>query len=999
MTCGAKTLCGMALALCLGCGPTDATALGTGGAGGAGGGGASGGAGKGGASGKPGKGGTGGAAGKPIAGAPQPGSSWGLGGWWPGGGGAPSSGEAGGSSGAPVGGEAGVGGAAGAGGDPGPCASVVCVPSGTCIAAVCNGATGVCEESPAEVGAGCEGGGTCVGDGVCETHVRGRVRFLQPGGQLTLHQGTETLTMTTGGWFYFPSPAKVGDPFQVTVEGTTPGQRCTVRGGTGKGIVGNSPDVEIVCTAFPPVKWSGFEGGSDFTPAGKPIPLSIHGGPADVLVFLVADIVGGELALFVDGELLVRGKNAYTVTSLSPGDHVVTPMSRATWGTAPKVYSSGGGVLLLSSYPTYVGRESFVVPAGAAGAPGVTVPEDPSGRLAVVLGRDPASTELRGMDLKRPVGGTTASFTLPPASKETRTDVLRFEDMPVASIYGHTSWPVSWTKGWGDFSGGTHVFTTDFTDRLALWKYESSQIALSLGWSATCPPYTSPTLHHFGTGWPPGTSAALLSVAPGSTVVKMPGAASMGAVDILSLPTSDGTGGVGGAGGAGGAPAAGSGGAGGATGTVDEPPPIPWLPSPTCGDGVRDPGEECDGTDMGERTCASVWDGEGVGALWCRPDCTLDVGDCSIAGAQHGSPWPTEDATSSRTRRSAYRGPNTPTVAWTFSDPLMPNLANFVVDNAGVAHVANDWHAWGIGPAGQLGYGIYWGPSGGYAITEKAGVLRCVGWSTPPTSPGPWGQPEVVFLPYQRLAMQSDGYLHFMDVHIDGVYACKRPIFDGLGGLFATGRKLGSVTEEAVLLGVGGGFQVDGLPDLAGALIESPTLSGTIYGPTRSGKRILQTFRAGWSSTGPLSRPETLAGRPRFEPAVAGQAIAVYALDAAVVGYPVSAPVGSEPLWSLAKVVGRPAVGPDGTVYAVEKGVGTHAIDPKTGKVLWTAPAEGTLVVDRRGVVYAGGTAIDGKTGAVFWSVPDLTGISGLAGEGRLVAQAADGSLVCLADP
>ncbi len=75
-----------------------------------------------------------------------------------------------------------------------------------------------------------------------------------------------------------------------------------------------------------------------------------------------------------------------------------------------------------------------------------------------------------------------------------------------------------------------------------------------------------------------------------------------------------GTGGTGGAGGAGGA--AGQGGTGGTGGGA------PNL----CGNGVKDPGELCDGADFGGKTCASI--GLGTGDLICNPFCGIVASNC-----------------------------------------------------------------------------------------------------------------------------------------------------------------------------------------------------------------------------------------------------------------------------------------------------------------------------------------------------------------------------------
>lgn len=47
---------------------------------------------------------------------------------------------------------------------------------------------------------------------------------------------------------------------------------------------------------------------------------------------------------------------------------------------------------------------------------------------------------------------------------------------------------------------------------------------------------------------------------------------------------------------------------------------------PRCGDGVRDPGEECDGADRGGLTCQSL--GYAGGSLTCTAGCQIDTGGC-----------------------------------------------------------------------------------------------------------------------------------------------------------------------------------------------------------------------------------------------------------------------------------------------------------------------------------------------------------------------------------
>jgi hypothetical protein len=50
---------------------------------------------------------------------------------------------------------------------------------------------------------------------------------------------------------------------------------------------------------------------------------------------------------------------------------------------------------------------------------------------------------------------------------------------------------------------------------------------------------------------------------------------------------------------------------------------------PTCGNGVKDPGEDCDGADLGGATCESL--GFTGGTLACSPACTYDTSGCTQA--------------------------------------------------------------------------------------------------------------------------------------------------------------------------------------------------------------------------------------------------------------------------------------------------------------------------------------------------------------------------------
>ena len=77
--------------------------------------------------------------------------------------------------------------------------------------------------------------------------------------------------------------------------------------------------------------------------------------------------------------------------------------------------------------------------------------------------------------------------------------------------------------------------------------------------------------------------------------------------------TSDGGGGIGGGGGSGGFGIGGSGGSAGGS----------------CGDGVKEGAESCDGSDLGGATCAMVVGKGSIGTLACAPGCVFDAKGCS----------------------------------------------------------------------------------------------------------------------------------------------------------------------------------------------------------------------------------------------------------------------------------------------------------------------------------------------------------------------------------
>ncbi len=53
---------------------------------------------------------------------------------------------------------------------------------------------------------------------------------------------------------------------------------------------------------------------------------------------------------------------------------------------------------------------------------------------------------------------------------------------------------------------------------------------------------------------------------------------------------------------------------------------------PECGNGLAEPGEDCDGSDLRGESCESLGFGFLGGTLACLPDCRFDVSDCTVEG-------------------------------------------------------------------------------------------------------------------------------------------------------------------------------------------------------------------------------------------------------------------------------------------------------------------------------------------------------------------------------
>lgn len=52
------------------------------------------------------------------------------------------------------------------------------------------------------------------------------------------------------------------------------------------------------------------------------------------------------------------------------------------------------------------------------------------------------------------------------------------------------------------------------------------------------------------------------------------------------------------------------------------------IPLPSCGNGIKEGSEQCDGAQLGGQTCVGL--GYDQGVLLCKPDCTFDASNCMV---------------------------------------------------------------------------------------------------------------------------------------------------------------------------------------------------------------------------------------------------------------------------------------------------------------------------------------------------------------------------------
>lgn len=124
------------------------------------------------------------------------------------------------------------------------------------------------------------------------------------------------------------------------------------------------------------------------------------------------------------------------------------------------------------------------------------------------------------------------------------------------------------------------------------------------------------------------SATSLLACATQTTTTGGGGTGGTGGTGGATTTTTDtGGGGAGGDGGGGGSGATGGGGTGGGTTTTTSSTTTTTTTEDLCGNGVKDPGEQCDGADYGGKTCASI--GFSGGTLQCNNFCAIVASGCT----------------------------------------------------------------------------------------------------------------------------------------------------------------------------------------------------------------------------------------------------------------------------------------------------------------------------------------------------------------------------------
>jgi outer membrane protein assembly factor BamB len=282
-----------------------------------------------------------------------------------------------------------------------------------------------------------------------------------------------------------------------------------------------------------------------------------------------------------------------------------------------------------------------------------------------------------------------------------------------------------------------------------------------------------------------------------------------------------GPGGLAGQGGSGGAAVGGGGGA-----------------APVCGDGIAQPGQSCDGVDLGGASCATVVAPSATGDVTCTAACTLAPADCDCrlaGGGQPGAPWPMAGFCPRHWGRSPALGPATSNVRWTVATGANGLLGGIAIAADGTLYLGGLGGLYAVTPAGTLAWAApaakdMYGATPAiaadgtlYAATENAGL-----YAVNPDGTTRWtlvaAQPQAMFY---SPAIGADGT----------IYACAG---DGLYAVDPDGTQrwrypLANGCDTAVVFGPDGTLYVDAPGDALATKLTAVKPDGTLKWRAASG--------------------------------------------------------------------------------------------------------------------------------------------------------------------